>query len=563
MRNNKPASNRPHPTIGELLLYEDAEMDPLRAKLVEDHLAACEKCAQDCAELSRSILSLTALFHSLRMPGPQASPAVLARRVVELADRSRDRRRLWPDASRIFALLSGRRLAFAGVFLGAVVVCALLFQTSQRAARASEILTRSIVASDSIGKSHKVLHQKVRLRQGNRVVEKGIFRGVPYQTGDAPVSDAALEETLRLAAVDWNDPLNPRDFARWRDAQKGSSDQISESTGTVTITTAARDSLISAASLTLSRSDWHPVARRIDLKAQPPVEITEIGSELMDADSVALARIPPNDLTASDGSPLLRAPSSLEMEESELRLRETLASLGLDTTAAPVIWRTRDNVHFRIYSTSSEDVEKLRAAIRDVPFIIEGGQAPTSAFGAAPAPLNREVESGAPYAGALEKSLGGLEQANQYLTSVQDRYRRAFAHSAVVSALSARYPAGYSMPDPLVTRLELLVAGHVTAQRREVLAYLEALSTGLELLDARVASAGQESASDATCGSWQDRAQLAATELRELNLSFLRLFVADKAESALPQTPEARLAQCERLKTSLARRLTSLCAARQ
>jgi hypothetical protein len=554
-----PESNRPHPTIGELLLYRDAEMDTLRAKSIEDHLALCEKCTRDCAALSQSILSFTALLDSVRLPDSPVSPSVLARRAVELAERPRNRWRFWPDPSRFFAPLSGRRMALAGVFIGAVILGAFLFQASQRSARASQFLTRSIGASESIGKSHKVLHQKVRFLQGNRVVEKGIFRGVPYRTADTQVPDAALEETLRLADVDWNDPLNPRDFARWRDAQKGSSDQLAESSETVTIeTTATRDSAISAASLTLSRSDWHPVARRIDLKEQPPVEIIEIGSELMDADSVALARIPPGDLAASDGNPSLRAPSAFQMEESELRLRETLASMGLDTTAAPVIWRTRDNVHFRIYSTSPEDIEKLKAAIRDIPLVVEGGQAPTPVVGAAPAPLNGAIESSAPYAGALEKSLGGLEQANQYLTSIQDRYRRAFAHSAVLSSLSARYPAGYSMPDSLMPRLENMVAGHVAAQRREILAYLQALSTGLDLLGPRDTSAGQ--APDGNCGQWQEQAQLAATELHDLNLSFLRLFVADKAETALPQTPESRLAQCGRLKDSLERRLRSLCA---
>jgi hypothetical protein len=276
------------------------------------------------------------------------------------------------------------------------------------------------------------------------VFEKGVIRGVSSQRGDTQVRDAALEETLRLASVDWNDPLNPRDFARWRDAQKGSTDQLSESTQTVTITTATQDSVISAASLTLARSDWRPVARRIDLRTQPPVEITEIGSELIDSDNVAAFHAPPADPTV-DGNASATTPSTFELEDSELRLREKLASLGLDATAAPVIWRTGDSVRFRIYSTSPEDIQKLRAATRNIPFVVEGAERATAVTGGAPAPLDTEAESSAPFAGALERSVGGVDQANRYLASVRDLYRRAAAQSAVVNGLAVRYPSGYSM----------------------------------------------------------------------------------------------------------------------
>jgi hypothetical protein len=100
----------------------------------------------------------------------------------------------------------------------------------------------------------------------------------------------------------------------------------------------------------------------------------------------------------------------------------------------------------------------------------------------------------------------------------------------------------------------------VTEERREILAYIQSLSTGLELLGARDTSTAQETAADGNCGQWQEQARLAATELRDLHLSFLRLFVADKTETAQAPTPDAMVAQCERLKAALARRLAALCA---
>ncbi len=556
MRNDNPDPNRSHPTIGELLLYKEAEMDPIRAKLTEDHLAGCEKCRQECAAVSQGMLNFMALVHSAQVPAPQSSPSFLATSAHEVAASPRARRSFFPAFARSFAAFSMRRMAFAGVFVCLVVIGVLLFQASQPSARASQFLTRSIAGSDSIEKSHKVLRQNVRIQQGSRVVEKGILRGVKYQSGGAQIRDAVLEETLRQAAVDWDDPLNPRDFARWRDMQKGGSDKLSESAIAVTITTATQDPVISAESLTLARSDWHPVARRIDFKAQLPVQITEIGSELIDADTVASAHIPPADLSAPEGP---KPPSTFQMEESELRLRETLSSLGMDTTAAPEIWRGRDSVHFRAYPVSPGDAEKLRAAVRSIPFVVEGRAAPAVVSGATP-PLNREYESGAPFAGALEKGLGGLEQANQYLTSIQDQYRRTLAQSAVVSGLSERYPAGYSMPESLETRLELLVAGHVAEEKRELLAYLELLSKGMELLGAKDI---QEAAPGGNCEQWQEPARSVAAGLRDLQLSFMRLFVADKSETALADTPEAMLARCERLKASLARHLAALCAPAQ
>jgi hypothetical protein len=295
------------------------------------------------------------------------------------------------------------------------------------------------------------------------------------------------------------------------------------------------------------------------------VEIFEVGYELIDADSLTSTARP----SVSDGpdaappavtesvSPL---PSALKLEASELRLRETLAFLGLDLTSAPAIWRTGDSIHFRIHPESPEDAEKLRAAVKDIPFVIEGGENPAPTTDAAATPLAREFESTAPFARILESRLGGLEPMNEYLTGVQDHYGRALAHSTAVSGLAIRYPAGYQMPDSLEERLNRLVGEHVAAQYRELVSYLRSLEPGLDAIRPGAAAGARASAKGGVCLAWQEPSRLIAPELRELNVAFLRLFISEKTAAPTERAPEALVATCERLKASLEQHLAALCA---
>jgi hypothetical protein len=232
----------------------------------------------------------------------------------------------------------------------------------------------------------------------------------------------------------------------------------------------------------------------------------------------------------------------------------------LDIAAAPAIWRTADSVHFRIYPGSPEDSEKLRAAVKEIPFVVEGGENPAQASDNVTAPLAREFESPAPFARTLESRLGGLEQMNEYLTGIQDRYGRALARSTTVSALATRYPATYQMPDSLEQRLNRLAGDHVTAQKSELVSYLQSLDLGLDAIRSRNAAGARQSAKGGVCATWQEPARPLAQELRELNIAFLRLFISEKTATPVEQSPETLLANSERLKVSLEQHLAVLCA---
>lgn len=562
MKNNGIESDGFHPTIGELLLYVDNEMEPDLARVVESHLAACRDCMLARDRLAEGSAVLTAFTQSARLPAPPYSMTVLEDQLLGRAHSRAPRRSL---LSRMFAPLSRRPFALAGAFACLVVIVAVIFQTSQQVAKASQLLTQSIAASDSVRNAGKTIRQTVRVRQGSRVFEKSVVRGKLPKSRDVQEPDAGLGRIFARASVDWNDPLNPRDFAQWRAAQPGRSDVISESTGTVTIATSTTDSRIAGESLTLARSDWRPVARRIDLRAEPAVEISEVAYELIDADGANQASRPAgNSVTEAtppaetvSTSPL---PSALNLEVSELRLRELLASLGLDTTAAPAIWHTTDKVHFRIHPESLDDAEKLRVAVKDIPLVVEGGEDPAPVLRTVTSPVPREFDSAAPFARILEGRLGGLEPMNAYLTSVQDHYGRALAHSTAVGGLAIRYPTGYQMPDSLEQRLDRLVAEHVATQKSELASYLRSLEPGLAAIRQGLAAASRDSARGGNCGTWQETSRLIAPELRELNIAFLRLFISEKTAAPTEQAPEALLAECERLKASLEQHLEALCA---
>jgi hypothetical protein len=562
MKNNSIESDGLHPTVGELLLFVDNELEPDAARAVKSHLGSCQACMLARDRLAEGIGVFTAFTQSARLPSPPKSTDVLEGQLLGSAPAGVLRHSL---LSRLFTPLSRRPFAAAGAFASLVVLVAVIFQASQQVAKASQLLTQSIAASDSVRNAGKTIRQTVRVRQGSQVFEKSVFRGKKAKTPDFERPDAGLGGILARASVDWNDPLNPRDFARWREAQPGRSDVISETTGTVTITTSTTDSTIAGGALTLARSDWRPVARRIDLRAEPAVEISEVAYELIDGDGTTQTARPAGNSVAEAAPPAGAAsapplPSALNLEVSELRLREVLASLGLDTTAAPTIGRTTDRVHFRIHPESPEDGEKLRVAVKDIPFVVEGGEDRPPAMDTVTSPVTREFDSSAPFARVLESCLGGLEPMNDYLTSVQDHYGRALAHSTAVSGLAIRYPAGYQMPDSLGQRLDRLVAEHVAAQKVELSSYLRSLEPGLAAI--RSTAGSPESAKGGVCGAWQEPSRLIAPELRQLNIAFLRLFISEKTAAPTEQAPEALLAECGRLKASLEEHLSALCAPR-
>src|ERR1019366_6426775 len=95
--------------------------------------------------------------------------------------------------------------------------------------------------------------------------------------------DQRTKDRLDLAGVSWNEPLSAANFSAWRDRQSAKKDAITRTgTNLLTLTTSvAPDSTVVQESLTVRASDFHPLARTIQLRDQGTVEIAELNYAVM------------------------------------------------------------------------------------------------------------------------------------------------------------------------------------------------------------------------------------------------------------------------------------------
>jgi DNA-directed RNA polymerase specialized sigma24 family protein len=358
-------------------------------------------------------------------------------------------------------------LAGAMLFAFCSVVCLVLWTKSGPRISARTLLTRAEQSDASVPSSGhpEVIYQKVRISSPGHTMERAIYRDPERQRHlkqqRLTADDQRTKDRLDLAGVNWDEPLSAANFSVWRDHQSIKKDSIARTgANLLTLTTSATPySTVVQESLTVRESDFHPVARTIELRDQGTVEIAELNYDVMPWGAVNQDWFEPLAGQTVVDVPGMRASlhipnalSDLELDEAELAARVVLNQLHADT--GEQIHLTRSGTSIDIKGVVDTDARKrqlishltlLPHVHSSILSVEEIGTSPStrSALGngqpvqaysveAQPSPLEqylREKKMPLDQLGAISQSLLDeslrIQQAEVHLSELQQRFNGA------------------------------------------------------------------------------------------------------------------------------------------
>ena len=567
-----------HPPLSLLLLHLEGELDGENAKNVSAHVTHCWECRTRCQHLSQGIFQYMEFETAEPLPPPPSNRERFRGRLLQVARETPGPRARPNYISRAYsgmlsALRPRWRIVASAVVLALVSVVFLTI--SSRNIAAGEVLNHAVIASKalSVNAPGRVIYQKILVRHGNVSFERTLSRGVGLKdTASAVLNPDA--QVMNIAGINWSDPLSASDFSEWRSSLHSKSDQVSQSDAEITVDTLTGDAgPLHDASLTVQRSDWHPIRRHVEFRQGAPLDITEVSFEVRTVPAAAPiersrlnpapASALPNPSDSKSGLP----PSDEQLEEAELRLREVFHSLSVDILDSPVIWREGDRILFHTYTDDAGHKDEVLRAVATIPFIAEAPLDARAPLGNNPdasvQQLTMPFTTVPPLADALTASIGGLDNANRYLASLRQNYGQLLAESAALQRLGQRYtPEIIARLGPgTAARISALAGDEFAQLNREVSSYRQKLLPLLAdmLRSERLSPGSLPQSPTGTCRSWRDAAAAVAGDAKALNSNFLALFVQRQVERPTELDAERLLRDSEQSAEALRRDISAVC----
>lgn len=524
---NSPLWDEPeqHVPVELLVLHADGELGAEQERRTAEHIKVCWLCRTRSEEIARGIRAFVEYRRDVllaALPAQKATREEFERLLREwLASKSAGTGA--GGAAGWFEKLPARFpppvwMASAGSVLFAVVL--LLFPFAHVSPlTAGEFLSRVRHSeTPGAGGSRQYFYQKVRIRRGHQVVIRECYKGLrkmAAQNAQQPEWAAAAS-----GPMSWQDPLNVEQFVAWRQAAGARNDSISEERDRITLTTIpVRPTAIQSASLTVRRSDWHTVSKRIEIEGQPAIEADELAFETRaipeDPDAAAAGGVRERGRgSPADGAEAAAPLTASKQEDLEVEARLALFDLGAGLTgdeAGITFLHDRDGLVVDTVTSSEERrdllVEKLTAIAgvktKIVPAsgMAAGYLVPSSAAGASP---SEPMATGVRLEPALKKELdeysGDEMRSAERARQILQEAGKLRSLGAVLRDLAERYPAPRVMSLSATSREKLEeLASRVMDQMSEALASEDSLAA--PILESRL---GKYSApSSARSGSEQ------------------------------------------------------------
>jgi DNA-directed RNA polymerase specialized sigma24 family protein len=229
-----------------------------------------------------------------------------------------------------------------------------------------------------------VIYQKVRITTSHRTLEKALYRDaqgirVPRQQTLSTV-DTQLKDQLVQAGIDWNAPLSATSYQDWHDRQHVREDSITRAgSHLLKLTTTMPTGEVAQASLTVRDTDFHPVARTVELRDAGTIEIAELNYDLMPWNAVngdwfePMAALHPGISGDVPTSVLPRLPlhlSDTELDEAELGARLALRQAGADTNERIEIVRNPGSIVVRGIVATEARKNEIETHLNLVPHVV-------------------------------------------------------------------------------------------------------------------------------------------------------------------------------------------------
>jgi hypothetical protein len=336
-------------TISRLICGELATIHAFGAR---SHIERCWHCRSRREALERAAMQVTEHRNRLSESVP-INPDGRARLIADLRSRGARNAPQQHRANYIFHIRTwvGNRmsslLASAVIITAAAALLLMVWQRSASPILPAQLLQRA-AATDAVVSSGNpgVVYQKVRITTAHLAIEHEIYRdprGVRTRRAEQAKGDSvAIRETLAKAGVDWDRPLASSSFQGWHDRQTVITDEVRAEEGNlITIVSRVPSGWITAESLTVRASDFHPVARRIETRSSEPIEIAEVSYAVLPWDGVNEALFEPLGRPVHDSAVLVPSPPTpTDLDSAELAARVTLNDLHADQGEQISITRT-------------------------------------------------------------------------------------------------------------------------------------------------------------------------------------------------------------------------------
>ena len=573
MSERKGPAPSEHISTAMLMLYLDGELGEAEA-MVTRHLHECWSCRERLEWMNRGVFTFLDYYRNVlvaSLPETEARPGVLAalREEALRPAETHPLRALWRRAARAAANISAPAWVTTAASLLLFIALPYLSVVQPARLTAGEFLARICKRPAArVNVRQAAAYRRVRIRRGTQVFERTLQH--PHaRSAPATPPDKELLEALKIARVDWNDPLNPVDFAAWHRSVAHPQDVVRDSPASITLeTTLTGDPQLRAVSFTVNREDWRPLSHHIEFRGQPAIDVNELPLEPSEP-AVAHRSIPRGALPEAGPKQDTSKPTSEQLDDAEVRLREVLHDLHADQYAAPVIRRGAGEIALLAFAPSSAQGTEIGEAVRDIPFVSQRIVTPASAgFSQQSAAPAQAVQEGAPpgahtarapLAESLRRYCGGLNQANAYLAALAESHSEALMAASALRSLADRYSdADWSRLSPeLRARLGRLVDDYVTRLRRSARLY-DALAS--PVLDAMLRETGTRKSTHREAAgphlSWREEPAAMAEQVQRMQSFLIQLFAEVPAERPGGPRPESELLTgCDRSRVDLERLL--------
>jgi len=357
------------------------------------HLAGCGHCCvrQESLEGPRADRVMNLYRDSLNCDVLELSPkhrADFAKRLELHIQASLRRRRTirLPKIPQLHLPVTRPTLAILGLLVCATAISSLFW----RQQRVPDITSNALLVrakrwdSSNPATAAGVVYQSVRITAPRLTMDRSIYRDLQGKRLLKPIKLVEGQEQLKAelvrAGVNWDEPISASDYQTWHDHQRVCTDKIArDGKHLLRLTTTASDSSVSAQSLTVRDTDFHPVRRTVALRDIGTVEIAELNYTILPWSAVDADIFEPiggmlSTLAASRTHVLqLQLPkipqvvTQEQLDETELDARLILNHLHADNGEQIEIHRGHDEVEVEGIVETDERKRELQMQLRTVP----------------------------------------------------------------------------------------------------------------------------------------------------------------------------------------------------
>jgi len=228
-----------------------------------------------------------------------------------------------------------------------------------------------------------IIYQKVRITTPGQSMERAIYRDIEERRRAKPVKLSGQEEQIKdrltHAGLNWDNPLSATSYQDWHDRQRVRKDKIARAgKHLLRLTTTIPDGVVTAQSLTVRDTDFHPVKRSITFRNSEQVEIAELDYRVLPWSAVNA-----NDFEIGFGNgenapvtdfatPKFTLPSVVtdsQLDEAELSARLVLNQLQADTDEQLRIERAPQEIEVKGLVETEQRKRQLESELRLIPHL--------------------------------------------------------------------------------------------------------------------------------------------------------------------------------------------------